>query len=147
MRLLALLQMAEADSYVAMCDSKFIYKRWRPVTAIRLAANDGNADTAPDGAWLPFAFPNPPDAEYPSGHSIAGGAAAAVLKSFFGTDAVSFTITNNAGKTRSYSSFSQAAAENSISRMYAGYHFRNSTAQGQVMGDQIGAYVAANALK
>ena len=146
-RLLAMLQMAEADSYVAMCDSKFIYRRWRPVTAIHLAANDGNADTAPDGAWLPFAFPNPPDAEYPSGHSIAGGAAAAVLKSFFGTDAVPFTITNNAGKIRSYSSFSQAAAENSISRMYAGYHFRNSTAQGQLMGNQIGAYVAANALK
>jgi len=82
-----------------------------------------------------------------AGDGAHSGAAAAVLKSFFGTDAVPFTITNNAGKIRSYSSFSQAAAENSISRMYAGYHFRNSTAQGQLMGNQIGAYVAANALK
>lgn len=146
-RLLALLQMAEADSYVAMCDGKYFYKRWRPITAIRQATNDGNPDTAPDGAWLPFAFPNPPDADYPSGHSIAGGAAAAVLKSFFGTDAVPFTITNNAGQTRSFTSFSQAAAENSVSRVYAGYHFRSSTVQGQTMGDQIGTYVAANALK
>ena len=146
-RLLALLQMAIADAYVAMADSKFTYKRWRPITAIHQAANDGNPDTAPDGTWLPFAFPNPPDADYPSGHSIAGGAAAAVLKSFFGTDAVPFAITNNAGRTRSFTSFGQAATENSLSRLYAGYHFRDATAQGQVMGDQIGAYVAANALK
>ena len=146
-RLLALVQMAEADSYVAMCDAKYTYRRWRPITAIRLAGTDTNPDTAPDATWQPFAFPNPPDAEYPSGHGTAGGAAAAVLQSYFGTDAVPFSLTNKAGKTRSYTGFGQAAAENSLSRMFAGYHFRNSTVQGQAMGTQIGAYVAANALK
>ena len=81
-RLLALLQMAIADTYVAVGDAKSFYMHWRPVTAIRQAATDGNPDTAPDAAWLPFAFPNPPDADYPSGHATAGAAAAAVLKFF-----------------------------------------------------------------
>jgi hypothetical protein len=146
-RLLALVQLAEADSYVAMCDAKYAYRRWRPITAIRLASTDNNPNTAPDAAWLPLAFPNPPDADYPSGHSAAGGAAAAVLKSFFGTDAVAFSITSNAGHTRSFTSFGQAADENSLSRMYAGYHFRTSAVQGQAMGTQLGTFVAANALK
>ena len=145
-RLLALVEMAEADGYIAMCDGKYAYKYWRPITAIRLAATDNNPNTTADAAWTPIAFPNPPDADYPSGHSIEGGAAATVLKSFFGTDAISFSITNNAGKTRSYTSFSQAALENSNSRIYAGYHFRNSTVKGQAMGDQIGAYVVGNLL-
>lgn len=146
-RLLAQLQMAVADAYIAMADAKFAYPRWRPITAIRLAATDDNPDTAPDAAWVPFAFPNPPDGEYPSGHALAGGAAAAVLQAFFGPDAVPFAITNNAGATRRFTGFAQAADENSVSRVYAGYHFRSSTAQGQAMGERIGAYVAANALK
>ena len=145
-RLLALLQMSVADTYVAVGDAKSFYMRWRPITAIRQAAADGNPDTAPDAAWLPFAFPNPPDADYPSGHATAGAAAAAVLKGFFGADAAAFSITNNAGKTRSYTSFSQASDENSLSRVYAGYHFRDSSAKGQLLGTQLGSYVVQNAL-
>jgi hypothetical protein len=145
-RLLALLQLAIADTYVAVGDAKSTYMRWRPITAIRQAASDGNPDTAPDAAWLPFAFPNPPDAEYPSGHATAGAAAAAVLKGFFGTDAAAFSITNNAGKTRSYTSFSQASDENALSRVYAGYHFRDSSTKGQLLGTQLGNYVFQNAL-
>ena len=146
-RLLALLQMAEADGYIAMADGKFAYKYWRPITAIRLAATDNNPATTADAAWTPISFPNPPDADYPSGHSTEGGAAAAVLQRFFGTDAISFSITNIMGKTRTYTSFSQAATENSVSRVYSGYHFRNSALKGQAMGDQIGAYIVSNYLK
>ncbi|AMR28931.1 hypothetical protein A0257_18715 [Hymenobacter psoromatis] len=145
-RLLALLQMSLADTYVAVGDAKSFYMHWRPVTAIRQAATDGNPDTAPDAAWLPFAFPNPPDADYPSAHAAAGAAAATVLKGFFGADAASFSITNNAGKTRSYTSFSQASDENALSRVYAGYHFRDSSLKGQVLGTQLGNYVAQKAL-
>ena len=146
-RLLALLQVAEADAYIAMCDGKFAYKRWRPITAIRMAATDNNPNTEADPTWMPLAFPNPPDAEYPSGHAAASGAASVVLKSFFGTDDVSFAATNGAGKTRNFTSFSQAADECSVSRIYAGYHFRNSTVQGHLMGNQIGAFVAGTMLK
>ena len=145
-RLLALLQMALADTYVAVGDAKSFYMHWRPITAIRQAATDGNPDTAPDADWLPFAFPNPPDADYPSGHATAGAAAAAVLKGFFGADVATFSITNNAGKTRSYTSFSQASDENALSRVYAGYHFRDSSTKGQLMGTQLGTYVIQKAL-
>jgi len=146
-RLLALLQMAVADTYVAVGDAKSFYMRWRPITAIRQAATDGNPDTAPDAAWMPFAFPNPPDSDYPSGHATAGAAAAAVLQGFFGTDAIAFATTNNAGTSRSYTSFSQAAAENALSRVYAGYHFRSSTVKGQQLGTQLGGYLVQTALK
>ncbi len=146
-RLLALLHVAQADALIAMADGKFAYKFWRPITAIRLAASDNNPNTVADAAWMPLAYPNPADADYPSGHGTGGGAGAAVLKSFFGTDAVPFSTTNNAGKTRSYASFGQAADENTVSRVYAGYHFRNSAVQGQIMGDQIGNYVVAHVLK
>ena len=74
-RLLAQVQMAEADAYLAMTDAKMAHRRWRPITAIRLAATDDNPATAPDAAWMPFAFPNPPNSEYPLGHALAGGAA------------------------------------------------------------------------
>ena len=41
-RLLALVQLAEFDSYVASLESKNHYSFWRPVTAVELAATDGD---------------------------------------------------------------------------------------------------------
>jgi len=40
-----------------------------------------------------------------------------------------------------YTSFSQAAAENSVSRIYAGLHFRDAVEQGERHGRRIGALV------
>ncbi len=50
-RLFALLNMAMSDAYVAGWDSKFHYDFWRPTTAIRAAATDGNPATAADASW------------------------------------------------------------------------------------------------
>ena len=44
-RTFALLNMAIFDAYVSVFDNKFFYNHWRPYTAIRWAANDGNPDT------------------------------------------------------------------------------------------------------
>ena len=41
-RLFGLLNMALADGYIAMVDSKNHYNYWRPVTAIQAADTDGN---------------------------------------------------------------------------------------------------------
>ena len=123
-RLFGLLNLALADGYIAMVDSKNHYNYWRPVTAIQTGDTDGNPDTTGDPAWTPLR-PTPPDQDYASGHSIEGGAAAEVLKQFFGTDQISFqdcSVTLPAGSTcsdpspvfRSYTSFSQAAAENAV---------------------------------
>ena len=151
-RLFALLNMALADGYIAMADSKNHYNYWRPVTAIRTGDADGNPDTTGDPAWTPLR-PTPPDQDYPSGHAIEGGAAAEVLKQFFGTDTISFQdcgATLPAGSTcsdpspvlRSYTSFSQAAAENAYSRILIGFHFRKSVEEGIDYGRKIGKRAA-----
>ena len=147
-RLFGLLNMALADGYIAMVDSKNHYNYWRPITAIRTGDTDGNPDTTGDPTWTPLA-PTPPDQDYVSGHSIEGGAGAEVLKQFFGTDQIRFedcSVTLPAGSTcgdttpvlRSYTSFSQAAVENAHSRILVGFHFRKSVEEGIKYGEKIG---------
>jgi hypothetical protein len=88
--------------------------------------------------------------DYTSTHSILGGAASEVLCRFFGEDRVSFTTTSGppfAGITRSFNSFSQAAAENGSSRIYAGIHFRSAVEDGIQQGRQIGAFTFARVLR
>ena len=151
-RLLGLLNMALADGYIAMSDSKNHYNYWRPVTAIRAGDTDGNPDTDGDPTWTPLRG-TPPNQDYASGHSIEGGAGAEVLKQVFGTDEISFRdcgTTLPAGSTcadatpvlRSFTSFSQAAVENAFSRILIGFHFRKSVEEGTHYGRQIGKRAA-----
>jgi hypothetical protein len=49
-RLFGLLNMALADGYIAMVDSKNHYNYWRPVTAIQTGDTDGNPDTTGDSS-------------------------------------------------------------------------------------------------
>ena len=151
-RLFGLLNLALADGYLAMVDSKNHYNYWRPVTAIQTGDTDGNPDTTGDPAWTPLR-PTPPDQDYDSGHSIEGGAGAEVLKQFFGTDEISFQdcgVLLPAGSTcsdaspvfRSYTSFSHAAADNAYSRILVGYHFRKSVEEGTEHGRKIGKRAA-----
>ncbi len=50
-RLLALMNLALVDAYIACWDAKFHYNFWRPITAIRDADTDGNPATAADSQW------------------------------------------------------------------------------------------------
>jgi hypothetical protein len=139
-RLLALVNAVIADGYIAGADTRYHYNFWRPVTAIRAGDTDGNDATTADLAWETF-LNTPPLPDYPSTHSVAGGAASAVLARFFGDDKVAFTMTSGppfSGITRSFSSFSQAAQENADSRVYAGIHFRSACRDGIKLGQQIG---------
>jgi hypothetical protein len=151
-RLFGLLNMALADGYVAMVDSKNHYNYWRPITAIQAADTDGNPDTSADPSWTPLRG-TPPNQDYVSGHAIEGGAGAEVLKQFFGADQIHFEDCSEslpAGSTcsdatpiiRSFSSFSQAAEENAFSRILIGYHFRKSVEEGISYGRQIGKRAA-----
>src|SRR6185436_17035312 len=138
-RLFALLNMALTDSYTAGWDSKFYYNFWRPYTAIRAAATDGNDNTLEDLHWEPAEI-TPPVPDYPSTHSALGNAAATVLTHFFG-DHSSFSGTSTtaspAGAIRSFSSFMQAADENADSRVRAGIHFRFACEAGQQLGNKV----------
>jgi MYXO-CTERM domain-containing protein len=156
-RLFALLNLAIADSRIAVWNAKYKYQAWRPITAINDQTDDGNSDTVPfpapalptDPTWIPLLeTPNHP--EYPSGHSGTGAAAAGVLSYWFGNDAA-FTMGSDSylGFTRSFTSFAQAAQENANSRIYGGIHFRYANEAGIKLGYEIAervtsTYLAAN---
>ena len=147
-RLFGLLNMALADGYVGSFETKYLYNYWRPVTAIHQAAGDGNRNTSADPTWTPL-VPTPPIPDHDSAHSVEGGAAAEVLRRFFGTDRIAFrtcsltlasgsTCTDRAPVTRRYRSFSEAAEENGRSRILVGFHFRNAVEDGIEHGRRIG---------
>ena len=147
-RLFGLLNLALADGYIASWEAKYVFNFWRPVTAIHEADHDGNAETAADPTWTPLQFTYPiPD--HDSAHSVEGGAAAQVLRDFFGTDEISFSAcsrslppgsrcTDPSPILRHYATFSQAADENGLSRILVGIHFRHAVEEGIQHGRKIG---------
>ena len=147
-RLFAMLNLALADAAIVSWDAKYEFDLWRPVTAIRQADTDSNAKTAADASWTPLLV-TPPFPTYTSGHSTFSGAGAAILRAFFGTDRVSFDLPSETSgvANRSFTSFSQAAAESGISRIYAGIHFGFDNTAGLESGKRLGNFVAANFLK
>jgi hypothetical protein len=146
-RLFAALNLSFADSAIAFYDAKYTYQLWRPVTAIRVADTDGNPNTVADPNWLPLAGNTPADPSYPGAHSTISAAGADVLTSFFG-DQQSFAVTSPAlpGVTRSFDSFSAAANEAGLSRIYAGVHTRLDHVAGLTLGHDVGNFVLHNAL-
>ncbi len=147
-RLFGLLNLAMTDGYIGTWEAKYHYRFWRPVTAIRLAGIDGNPATTADPTWTPL-VQTPPIPDYDSGHAVEGGTAAQVLKRFFRTDRMSFSVcsfTLPAGQKcsdasptlRHFTKFSQAADENALSRIYVGFHFRDAVATGTNHGEKIG---------
>lgn len=99
-RLLAQVNVAQADVAIGVWDSKYFYNYWRPVTGIR-AADDGNGATVPDSSWDPVGTsvintdvairPTPPFPAYPSGHAAFGSATFEILRENFG-DNTPFTF-------------------------------------------------------
>jgi PAP2 superfamily len=147
-RLLALVDMAMADGFIAGFETKYDFNFWRPVTAIRAGDTDGNDATLADPTWISL-LNTPAIPDYTSTHSVLGGAASAVLRRFFHQDEVAFTTTSGApfaGITRSFERFSDAARENGESRIYAGIHFRSAVEDGIKQGHRIGRFVFAHAL-
>jgi hypothetical protein len=146
-RLLAQLNLAIADAAIACFDAKYTFVFWRPVTAIPLAATDGNPRTIEDATWMPlFATPNHP--EYPSAHSCLSAAAGAVLASRFG-ERTHFSVESDLmpGVVRSFKSFSSALDEVANARIVAGIHFRSATRDGLAVGTSVGEYVLDHAVQ
>lgn len=145
-RAFALMHMASADAGVAVWDGKFAYNFWRPVTAIRAADTDGNDATSPDPDWLPLR-PTPSHPEYPCAHCTISAAMCTALAAVFGDD-FTFTLESPTlpGKPRTFHKFSEYAALSLEGRLYAGFHYRNSSEVGLDLGRKVGAYVASNAL-
>jgi membrane-associated phospholipid phosphatase len=146
-RLFAQLNIAQADAGIVAWNAKYTYQQFRPITAIRNADKDNNPNTQADPNWEPL-LDTPPFPDYISGHATFGGAAATVLASYFG-DNTSFNIPSQElpGVARSYNSFSQAAQENGISRLYGGIHINAANVDGVQVGNDVAKYVVDNFLK
>jgi hypothetical protein len=156
-RLFGLLNMAMADGYIGSFDTKYHYRYWRPVSAIRAADSDSNPNTIADPTWTPLVT-TPPIPDYDSAHAVEGGAAAAVLHRFFGTDRLAFracSFTLPSGSTcadaqpvsRSFPTFTAAAKENGLSRILNGFHFRKAVREGMDHGRRIGQLAATRYLR
>lgn len=140
-----------ADAGIVAWNAKFEYDLWRPVTGIREADLDGNILTIADPNWVPLGAPGgtgnnftPPFPTYISGHATFGAAMFESLKEFYGTDAIGFTLASDEllGAERSFTSLSEAMAENGRSRVYMGIHWNFDDIQGQITGQSIAQYIS-----
>ena len=146
-RLFALLNISLADTTIAFFEAKYTYQFWRPVTAIELAGDDGNPDTTPDPNWVPLPTKTAPDPSYPGAHSAISFAGAEVLKSELG-DRFTLDVTSESlqGVKRHFTSFSAAAQEAGLSRIYAGQHFRTDHKAGKGLGAKVAESIAETIL-
>jgi hypothetical protein len=98
----------------------------------------------------PEADPSPPFAEYTSGHSGFSAAAAAVLQRFTGSDDFGGSVTFTPGSTQFedgvpeetvelvWATFSEAADEAGLSRLFGGIHFEEGDVRGRELGHAAG---------
>jgi hypothetical protein len=143
-RLLAMLNLSAADAAINCWNDKYHWDFWRPWQAIREADRDGNPATDPDATWT--ALLTAPYPEHPSGHLCQDGADLRVLQMFFGTDQIGFDATSSRfpGEARHFDRFSQALAEITEARIWAGLHFRTADVQAQILGRNVADYTADN---
>lgn len=124
---------ALADGFISCWDEKYNSNLVRPETLINKFVDEN---------WSPV-LQTPPFPEYSSGHSVVSGAASIVLTEIFGDE---FSFEDNTEvkyglPIRSFNSFSHAANEAAISRLYGGIHYRSAVENGIVQGRNIGNHV------
>ena len=139
-RLLAMGNMVPTDAGMACFDSKYTYRFWRPITAIRNADLDRNPATTADPGWSPLtATPNHP--EYPSQHGCVTSALAQVLAHAVGSNEINATIWGATAASptglvtsRTYTTVNALMDELVNARVWIGFHFRSSVVVGENLG-------------
>lgn len=146
-RIMALLNMTTSDAAVAVFESKYFYRTWRPITAIPRADEDGNKWTVPS-AFTPL-IGTPCFPSYPSAHATISGASLKILERAFGRFGHSITVTHTSlpGIEVHYNDLLAILADISDARVYGGIHFRFDQAGGERQGDRIGNFVYNHMLK
>jgi hypothetical protein len=161
-RLLAMANLAAADGAIGCWNDKWYWSFWRPITAIREAASDGNPATEADPGWVPLFDPTvavsgpplvtPGFPDHPAGHTCISGATVYAVQAFFGTDRIAFTARSNKCAPapcppRTFDRLSDALKEIIDARVWGGIHFRTADVQGAVMGKKIGHYLEKHFFK
>jgi PAP2 superfamily protein len=145
-RLFAMVWTAFSDSFIGCMNAKYHFSFWRPVTAIQNGGIDGNSATVPDQTWTPLGTtPNHP--EYPANHGCVSGAVATILKGYFGTPNVNFTVSStvfNPAHVHTFNSTKDLEQEVGDARIYAGFHYHHSVVQGFVLGQHVAQHVLVN---
>ena len=140
-RLLALTDVVMSDAFVACFDAKYTSSSWRPFTAIREAADDGNPATAADPGWTPLVrTPNHP--EYPANHTCESSSFATAVSRVVGPRGFDVTISGAPGSTatRRFTSAAALVAESGDARVWGGVHFRFSTEAGARIGRSVAEF-------
>ena len=124
---------AIADAFISCWDEKYRSNLIRPETLINAHIDEN---------WEPV-LQTPPFPEYTSGHSVVSGAAATALTSIYGDNFAFDDDTEVAYglPVRSFTSFTKAADEAAISRMYGGIHYRAAVEIGVGQGRKLGNFV------
>ena len=153
-RLFGMTSFSAADALIGCINDKDHWDAWRPQTAIREAANDGNPATSPDAGWTAlFATPGYPD--HPSGYNCYTAGVWQSARAFFGTDKVSFRLTSPgvaanaaagnpvgvAGSSRDYTRFTDVIRDTINGRILNGFHFRTADVAGAWIGKKVAQWV------
>jgi hypothetical protein len=142
-RLLAMSGVSGADAVIGCWESKVHWSFWRPYTAIRNAADDGNPATAADPDWTSLvAAPGYPD--NPSGYNCITASTMHAARLFFGTDRISFTLHNPASvpaTVREYQRLTDVIDDAVDGRILIGLHFRSADTQGAWLGKKVAQWV------
>jgi hypothetical protein len=139
LRAYTLTSVALYEAFISCWYEKYTSVRLRPETIISAEI---------DKQWHPYLI-TPPFPAYTSGHSTISAAAAEILTDLFGDNQA---YTDETEKeyglpVRSFKSFREAAKEASISRVYAGIHFRSDCEKGNEQGIKVGQYVLSKIKK
>jgi hypothetical protein len=143
-RTMAALWTAIGDAGNACFEAKYHFEFWRPQSAIPLAADDGNAATLADAAWVPV-VPTPNHPEYPAGHGCFTGSTTEVLRQIYGTKKVRFSFSSSVTQTtRAYETTTDFIQEVMNARVWGGMHFRTANEHGAELGKNVAKWVLKN---
>jgi hypothetical protein len=147
-RALALVNMASSDALVASFNNKYTFNFWRPETAIRGAAGDGNNKTDPNPAYKPYIL-TPCFPSYPSNHAAGTGSGTEMLRRLYGADGHSIELSNPAvpGVSFHYSGSREIANNVDDARVYGGIHFRFDQDAGNLLGRSIATDIIKDNLR
>jgi hypothetical protein len=99
--------------------------------------------------WEPIDV-TPMHPEYPCAHCIVSTAVATVIKAVIGTSdipEVAITMPSAPGVTHRFTDLNAFTDEVANARIYAGFHYRNSTVVGRNMGKEIGSYIVKTVMQ